>query len=81
MRFIKTYEEINQTDMPQVGDYLMDKNNTSRIGIIRKHEFSYYTVDYLDKMVSYFVDDNEVLYWSSNKEDLEPFLNAYKYNL
>ena len=83
MKYIKAYETINQTDIPQVGDYLLDKVNPNRIGkITRYHKYDkYYTVDYLYKDVSYFVDVSWCSYWSPNKEDLVVFLNASKYNL
>lgn len=83
MKYIKRFEEINQTDMPKVGDYLMDKNEPNRIGKIYQHSKfdNYYSVEYLDKDLVYFVDDNSVLYWSPNKEELEPYLTSNKYNL
>lgn len=77
----KIFETANEGE-PEVGDYITDSTNPSRIGkIYHKNYGEYWTVSYLDNTLVYFVDFDEVTHWSKNKEDLEPYIIANKYNL
>lgn len=114
MKYIKTYEEIND-NIPQVGDYVILNDDSTfdnddmnylnfiktSIGYIFKKpnvKFSYIKYDNIpDNIKDYFqysdyseglkvgncilANDSNIQYWSKNKRELEPLLNAKKYNL
>ena len=76
----KIFEAANE-GVPEVGDYITDSIDPIRIGIICAKNYEYWTVAYLDNTLVYFVDIENIKYWSKNKEDLEPYIIANKYNL
>ena len=93
MKYIKTYEEINQ-GTPEVGDFVLcdiSRNTvtndelyqayTTTIGKIVTMDDNNYEV-YFDSIDDFdYFHNSEIIYWSKNKSELEYVLNAKKYNL
>ena len=84
MRYLKTFESINDDDI-QVGDYiLLDKSHGHKIGRVEVVRAHYNEVNAMfDPPTNFWygIMMSSIEYWSKNKEDLEAILDAEKYNL
>lgn len=93
--FEEVKEKGDKYSVPEKGDYIIcsDENFESlknlianNIGQIReiytdKEGFKTISVYYNDSPEYITVWEREILYWSKNKEELEPYITANKYNL
>jgi len=93
MKYIKTFERINYY-IPEKGDYVIcGGNNTwdskfakfisNNIGVLINHLPNQYRIDYdyIDPYSIYLTNRKDILYWSSDKKELEEILQANKFNL
>lgn len=94
MKYIKKFETVNQ-DKPQIGDYVIldiDKTpyrNLSNeiLNRIDKLNNSICLITGMNNTKSYRISEQwaatitDIKYWSKYKEDLEPLLQANKYNI
>jgi len=81
----KIYEDTN-ADNPEIDDYVIIQTRSKKlcIGIIYAMISNYFYIKY--KLPSGNTNNeifykHEIKYWSKNKEDLETYLQANKYNL
>ena len=80
---ITKFETYDKNE-PDVGDYITDSIKTYRIGKIYMKNDKNWSVSYiipLDNNLCYLVPFDKVTHWSKNKEDLEPYILANKYNV
>jgi hypothetical protein len=86
-KFIMNIKRFNESVEPEIGDYIIVnlKNSTigellsNSIGKIVEYNNKIYKVKY--GTTNWTVYRNEIEEFSKNKEDLEPFIAAKKYNL
>ena len=93
MKYIKSFEKLNYWK-PDKGDYVIcGGENTSNIkfsefipnhiGILVNHLSNQYRIDYdyIDPDTIYLTNLKDILYWSSDKKELEEILIANKFNI
>ena len=95
MKYIRTYEDVDEdVDVPQIGDYVICEDDDTisfpienYIGEIVDIENSvisndiFYKIEYKDLEDWWYFYFKDILHFSSNKKDLEMYVNANKYNL
>lgn len=88
MKYIRTYES---NDQPQITDYVycqynerwskdLDNYLNHNIGYLYEIKNQYYNVRFDDHRLFKFTKE-KILYWSKNKENVQLYIDATKYNL